>query len=70
MRSASKREKLFDNLVSKEQIALELGLSVKTVGNWMSSGKLPCLKIGRRNFAMKSMLEVWLEEQRKERGRR
>ncbi len=58
---------LFDNLVSKEEIAVELNVSAKTISNWMSEGKLPCLKIGRRNYALRSELRLWLEERRKRR---
>ncbi len=61
MRSG-KRDKLFDNLVTREEIAKELGLTARTVGNWMSSGKIPCIRIGRKNYALRSSLEIWLED--------
>ncbi len=62
---SGKRDKLFDNLISKEEISRELGISVKTVSNWMSKGKLPSIKIGRKNYAIRSSLEIWFEEIRK-----
>ncbi len=68
MKSAdNRREKLFDNLVSKEEIAVELEVSPRTVSNWMSSGKLPCIRIGRKNYALRTTLRAWLEEKMRKR---
>ncbi|NRA63755.1 MAG: helix-turn-helix domain-containing protein [Pseudobacteriovorax sp.] len=61
MKTESNERKLFENLVSKEEIASELGISPRTVGNWISSGKLPCIKIGKKNFALRFKLNAWLE---------
>ena len=60
MKTESNDRKLFDNLLSKEEIAKEFGVSPKTIANWMSSGKLPCIKIGRRNMALRTMVDIWL----------
>ncbi|SMF34602.1 helix-turn-helix transcriptional regulator [Pseudobacteriovorax antillogorgiicola] len=71
MESAFNADKrLFDNLVSKEEIALELGVTTKTISNWMSAGKIPSIKIGRKNFALRSVLRVWLDSQRKKANRK
>ncbi len=57
--------KLIDNLITREELAKELGLSPRTITNWMSSGKLPCVRIGRRNMLLRSMIEIWVEKQRR-----
>ena len=60
----TKQQKLFDNLLTKEEIAIELGVSPATIANWMSSGKLPCIKIGKTHMGLRSMIERWIENQK------
>lgn len=55
-------ERLFEDLISKEQFATEVGVSPKTVSNWVSSGKISGVKIGRKHWLLKSTIEKWLSE--------
>lgn len=36
-----------DALLRKREIARRLNVSVRTIENWVSAGRIPCLKIGR-----------------------
>ncbi|NRA65263.1 MAG: helix-turn-helix domain-containing protein [Pseudobacteriovorax sp.] len=65
MHLSKKFEKRFNNLLTKEEIAIELGVSPRTIANWMSSGKIPSVRIGRRNFGLKRDIEIWIERNRR-----
>ena len=51
---------LFDNLISVEELAVIFGLAPQTIRNWVAQGKLPYVKIGRRNLFLKRSVQEWL----------
>jgi excisionase family DNA binding protein len=56
---------IFNDLISKEQFAAAVGLSSKTISNWISQGRIRAVKIGRKNWLLKSTVEEWLREKEK-----
>jgi len=50
-------------LLDIKQAADYLRISPGTISNWRCTGrqKLPCLKIGRKIFFRRDMLDKWLE---------
>ena len=51
-----------DNLLTKEDVAARLHISSLTVGNWLRSGKLKGVKVGRLWRVRESDLENFLRE--------
>ena len=50
----------FDNLITVEELAVVFGLAPQTIRNWVAQGKLPYVKIGKRNMFLKGSLQEWL----------
>jgi excisionase family DNA binding protein len=62
--------KLFENLLTKEDVAREFNLSPRTIANWISLGRLAAVRIGRRNMLLRAAVEEWIEKQKFQRNRR
>ena len=56
---------LFDNLITVEELAVVFGLAPQTIRNWVALGKLPYVKIGRRNLFLTGSLQEWLNRKEK-----
>ena len=56
---------LFDNLITVEELAVIFGLAPQTIRNWVALGKLPYVKIGKRNMFLKGSLQEWLNQKEK-----
>ena len=55
----------FDNrigVITVEELAVIFRLAPKTIRNWISRGKIPHFRIGRRYFFQKRSLEKWLNQ--------
>ena len=52
----------FDNLITVEELALVFGLAPQTIRNWVAQGKLPYVKVGKRNMFLKGSLQEWLNQ--------
>ena len=52
--------KLFDNLITVEELAVIFGLAPQTIRNWVALGKLPYVKIGKRNLFLVGSVQEWL----------
>ena len=52
----------FDNLISIEELAIIFGLAPRTIRNWIARGKIPHVKIGRRNMFLKRSVQEWLNQ--------
>ena len=50
----------FDNLIRVEELAVIFGLAPQTIRNWVAQGKLPYVKIGKRNLFLIGSLQEWL----------
>ena len=50
-----------NNLLTPEQTAERLGISPKTVGNWLRDGRLKGAKIGRLWRVSEEMLEQFIQ---------
>jgi excisionase family DNA binding protein len=63
-RKACSRKKLsgtlFDNLITVEELAVIFGLAPQTIRNWVALGKLPYVKIGKRNLFLVGSVQEWL----------
>ena len=55
----------FDNLITTEELAVIFGLAPQTIRNWTAQGKLPYVKIGKRNLFLKESLKRWLNRKEK-----
>ncbi|MCZ0931717.1 MAG: helix-turn-helix domain-containing protein [Oligoflexia bacterium] len=67
-RHSSKEEKLFDNrihLITVEELAVIFRLAPQTIRNWVAQGKLPYVKIGKRNWFLKGSVQEWLNRKEK-----
>ena len=53
---------LFDNLITVEELAVIFGLAPRTIRNWIARGKIPHVKIGRRNFLQRKSVQEWLNQ--------
>ena len=58
--SFPERELLFENLISVEELAAIFRLAPQTIRNWAAQGKLPYVKIGKRNWFFRRSLQEWL----------
>ena len=56
---------LFDNLITVEELAVVFGLAPQTIRNWVALGKLPYVKVGKRNLFLKGSLQEWLNRKEK-----
>ena len=56
----SEEAEFFDNLITVEELAVIFGLAPQTIRNWVALGKLPYVKIGRRNMFLERSLQKWL----------
>ena len=52
----------FDNLITVEELAVVFGLAPQTIRNWVAQGKLPYVKIGKRNMFLIGSLQKWLNQ--------
>ena len=55
----------FGNLINVEELALIFGLAPQTIRNWVALGKIPYVKIGRRNMFLKKSMQEWLNRKEK-----
>ena len=55
----------FDNLITVEELAVIFGLAPQTIRNWVALGKLPYVKLGKRNMFLKGSLQEWLNRKEK-----
>ena len=56
---------LFDNLITVEELAVIFGLAPQTIRNWVAQGKLPYVKIGKRNLFLMRSVQEWLNRKEK-----
>lgn len=55
---------ILEGMISREQVARELGLSVDTLGRWATQRKgPPVTKIGPKVFYRRESLEAWVKAQ-------
>ena len=62
---AQASDEFFDNrigVITVEELAVIFRLAPKTIRNWVSRGKIPHVRIGRRYFFQKRSLERWLNQ--------
>ena len=52
----------FDNLITVEELAVIFGLAPQTIRNWVAQGKLPYVKVGKRNLFLTRSLQKWLNQ--------
>ena len=57
----SEKKPLFDNLITIKELADYIGVSPKTVQNWVAYRTIPFMRIGRRTLFRKSRIETWLQ---------
>ena len=62
-------DQFFDNLISVEELAVVFGLAPQTIRNWIALGKIPYVKIGRRNLFQKRSVQEWLNRKEKSQWR-
>ena len=55
----------FDNLITVEELAVVFRLAPQTIRNWVALGKLPYVKIGKRNMFLTGSLQEWLNRKEK-----
>ena len=63
--SSSSKDKLFENLITVEELAVIFGLAPQTIRNWVAQGKLPRVKLGKRNWFLTGSLQEWLNQKEK-----
>lgn len=62
---SSEKVQLFDNridVITTEELAVIFGLAPQTIRNWTAQGKLPYVKIGRRNLFLMRSIKRWLNQ--------
>ncbi|MCZ0931646.1 MAG: helix-turn-helix domain-containing protein [Oligoflexia bacterium] len=59
--SQSNRDMLFDNLITIEELADYIGVSQKTIRNWVAMRSIPFLRIGRKTFFCFEKLDKWFQ---------
>ena len=60
---SSERARFFDNqinVITVEELAVLFGLAPQTIRNWVAQGKLPYVKIGKRNMFLKRSVQEWI----------
>ena len=55
----------FDNLITVEELAVIFGLAPQTIRNWVAQGKLPRVKVGKRNLFLRGSVQEWLNRKEK-----
>ena len=63
--SLSKKDMLFENLITVEELAVIFRLAPQTIRNWVALGKLPYVKIGKRHWFLKRSVQEWLHRKEK-----
>ena len=61
-------ELLFDNrihLITVEELAVIFRLAPQTIRNWVAQGKLPYVKIGKRDWFLRGSVQEWLNRKEK-----
>ena len=56
-----KSDVFFDNLITIEELADYIGVSQKTIRNWISLRTIPFLRIGKKTFFRVERMRVWLQ---------
>ena len=59
----SEGARFFDNqinVITVEELAVLFGLAPQTIRNWTAQGKLPYVKIGKRNMFLKRSVQEWI----------
>ena len=59
----SEEARFFDNqigVITVEELAVLFGLAPQTIRNWVAQGKLPYVKIGKRNMFLKRSVQEWI----------
>ena len=56
-----KSDAFFDNLITIEELADYIGVSQKTIRNWISLRTIPFLRIGKKTFFRVERMRVWLQ---------
>ena len=51
----------FDNLITIEELADYIGVSQKTIRNWISIRSIPFLRIGKKTFFRYEKLNSWFQ---------
>lgn len=51
-----------DRLMNIDELGMILQVKKSTLLNWISSGKIPSIKIGRKHFFKESTLLDWINE--------
>ena len=53
---------LFEKIITVEELAVIFGLAPQTIRNWVAQGKLPYVKVGKRNLFLRESLQKWLDQ--------
>ena len=59
----SEGARFFDNrinVITVEELAVLFGLAPQTIRNWVALGKLPYVKIGKRNMFLQRSVQEWI----------
>ena len=48
------------NVITVEELAVLFGLAPQTIRNWVAQGKLPYVKIGKRNMFLQRSVQEWI----------
>ena len=63
MRKKTLHNGFLNEVLTAEEAALYLKISLPTLYRYMRRGELPCFKVGNRWRFKKSMLDAWMEKQ-------
>ena len=58
---ALEKEELFDNLITIRELADYIGVSPKTVQNWVAYRTIPFVRVGGKTRFRRSRIETWLQ---------
>ena len=56
-----KLDAFFDNLITIEELADYIGVSQKTIRNWISLRSIPFLRVGKKTFFSFEKINGWLK---------
>ena len=56
-----KSGEFFENLITIEELADYIGVSQKTIRNWISLRSIPFLRIGKKTFFRYEKISSWLQ---------
>ena len=56
-----KSGEFFENLITIEELADYIGVSQKTIRNWVAMRSIPFLRIGRKTFFYFDKLDKWFQ---------